>query len=108
MTTKTPTTSGISRLLAAAGFEKAVITNNSRHVKENTEGYHVRKSPGSVIVAHWTASVLPTMRTDAVVQAERMRERVMLEQYAQVIDAAGFVTEVTALQSLIVTTRTEG
>ena len=40
---KTPTASGISRLLAAAGFERAVMTNNSQRVKEHTEGFHVRE-----------------------------------------------------------------
>jgi hypothetical protein len=102
---KTPTASGISRLLSAAGFDRAVITNNSRYHKEHTEGFHVRKHPGSVLVAHWSASVSPSARTVAFVQAERRSERVRLEQYAQVIDDAGFCTEITASQSLIVTAK---
>ena len=100
---KPPTPQGISALLERAGFGKAAVTNNSRYHKENSEGYHVRKYPGSVLVAHWSASVPPTMQTTAFVQAERRNERVMLERYAQVIDAAGFCTEITASQSLIVT-----
>jgi predicted membrane metal-binding protein len=105
MTPKTPTASGISRLLAAAGFPKAVVTNNSRHHKEHTGGFHARKYPGSVLVAHWSASVPPSSRTTEFVQAERRSERVMLEQYAQAIDAAGFRTEITASLSLIVTSQ---
>lgn len=100
MPAKTPTASGISRLLAAAGFDRAVVTSNSRHHKENTEGFHVRKGPADVIVTHWPASMPPSARTSAYAEQERRHVRVMLEHYAHVIDDAGWRVELTALQTL--------
>jgi hypothetical protein len=98
----TPTPQGISALLRKAGFEKAVITNNSRYVKENTEGFRVHKLAGDVIVNHWPASVPLTARTTASAQAERAHEREMLQRYAEVIRAAGWRVKESALRNLIV------
>lgn len=98
---KSPTPQGISALLKRAGFDKAVVTNNSRYVKENTAGFHVGKYVGGeVIVNYWPASVLPTARTTAYVEQARRHERVMLEQYAHAIDEAGWRVELTTLRNL--------
>lgn len=105
---KTPAASGISRLLAAAGFEKAVMTNNSRHVKEHTEGFHVRTGPGYIIVTHWPASTPPTARTTALAQDERRRQMEMLQCYEADIAVAGWDTDLKAsLMTLTVYAKAE-
>jgi hypothetical protein len=53
---KTPSASGISRLLAAAGFARAVETRKSRNVYENTAGFHVKTRAGTVLVNYWADS----------------------------------------------------
>jgi hypothetical protein len=78
MTTKTPTASGISLLLAAAGF--------ARVGGRDTEGFSAGKvyqGEGIVRVRHWFAAGGGT-------DAER---RAHLERYALVITAAGYIAE---------------
>jgi hypothetical protein len=104
---KPPTPQGISALLKRAGFEKAIVTNNSRYVKENTEGFHVGKFPGGVVVTHWTKSAPPSERTTAHVQAERERERGMVTRYAEAIRLAGWRVKESAIGHLVVDTHPE-
>ena len=103
MTTKTPTASGVSRLLAAAGFPKSVMTNSSRHHKEHTEGFHVKTFLGEVIVTWWHDS---SRNLFGQHEEDIVRGREMQAQYAEAIRAAGWpVREKTG--SLIVTAKTE-
>jgi hypothetical protein len=97
---KTPTASGISRLLAKAGFERAVETRKSRNAYENTAGFHVKARLGTVLVNHWDDSgVMPTPETIAAA-------REMLACYAEDIRAAGWAVE-DRNHMLIVTAKAE-
>ena len=73
---KTPTASGISRLLAKAGFRRGVTA-----MRGGTSGYVVTAwGPGDVRVRYHSLTMLST--------AERRYE--MLHQYAEVLEAAGY------------------
>jgi hypothetical protein len=85
---KTPTASGISRLLAAAGFERAKVTSKGRNQYANTAGFHVKARLGNeVLVNHWGDSAeMPSGAT-------RDAGRQMLIRYGDVIRAAGWPVE---------------
>jgi hypothetical protein len=78
---KTPTASGISRLLAAAGFERAVIS-----IRGGTSGFQVTKcrtrEDGVKVRQYFQLSGT---------SLERYRD--MLRRYAKAIEAAGYCTE---------------
>jgi hypothetical protein len=81
MTGKTPTASGISRLLAAAGFERAVIS-----IMGGNSGFQVTKCKaregGVKVRQYFYLGGVPD---------ERYRE--MLRRYAKAIEGAGYCTE---------------
>jgi hypothetical protein len=104
--TKTPTPQAVSAFLRKAGFEKAVMTNNSRHHKEHTGGFHARKNPGGVIVAHWTQTVPMSARTREFVERERSQERVMLMRYAGALESSDWAIDLTTY-GLVVTAKEE-
>ena len=98
---RNPTASGISRLLAAAGFERSESSaTRIKGYRRYSEGYSVAKwdDYGSVEVT-WHRGLLPSS------EATEIRTRT-LASYIEAINAAGFSVR---LQSdrLIVTTRTE-
>jgi len=60
-------------------------------------------------VNHWSASSLPTSRTTDDAQRERKRQLEMLQQYEEVITAAGWCTKLTtSLMNLTVYAKAEG
>jgi hypothetical protein len=88
--TKTPTASGISRLLAAARFERAVVK-----MRGGASGFRVSNAdPGAVWVWHY--SMLGTSRN---------REAEKLAKYATVITDAGYAVETYTSDRLIVTAK---
>jgi hypothetical protein len=81
MTTKQPTAQGISRLLAAAGFERSQRSSSRiRGYPRYSEGYKVESYVDRVVVRHTTGTFLDTSQ----------RERDMLAQYAEAIRAKGW------------------
>lgn len=88
MTTKPPTPQTISRLLAQAGFRRAVF---GRH--NGGSGFRVMAHDGAVRVGHifWMGAGTPTSRY-----------QIELEKYAKAIADAGYQTEITG-RDLIVT-----
>lgn len=99
---KPPTPQGISVLLRKAGFEKSVVTRNTRHHKAHTAGYHVTTIMGEVRVNWWPE----TDDSAAAHQAAIPKGREMRARYADVIAAAGWaVTE--KMHTLIVTAKPE-
>lgn len=109
MTTTPPTVQGINRLLAQAGFEQAVVTDNSRYHKAHTGGFRVAKYPGGVIVNWWSDTTGPaTSRTAARAGQERLTQREMIQRYAEVIEASGWSVKVTlSLGTVTVYPKTE-
>ena len=102
MTAKTPTASGISRLLAKAGFERSTSSaGRIRGWRNYSEGYSATKwdDSGTVAVSYSRGLKLPS-------EADRIRSG-MLADYARVIEAAGYSTE-TRNGRLIVTTGKAG
>ena len=77
MTAKTPTASGISRLLAAAGFTRAVVK-----LRGGTAGFdvHTYYSTGAVRVEHYSN----TMSTSGGYS------EVKLDAYARTLTEAGY------------------
>jgi hypothetical protein len=96
VTTKAPTASGISRLLAAAGFERAAI-----RLRGGNSGFQVTKcrTRNDAVKVH---QYFQLSATDS--PAERYRG--MLRRYAKAIEAAGYGTEVYTYH-LIVTAKAE-
>ena len=94
MTTKTPTASGISRLLAAAGHPRAVIA-----IQGGASGFQVttcNSRAGAVKVRqYFLASGAPENR-----YGDRLR------RYAKAIEAKGYATEAYTYH-LIVTAKAE-
>lgn len=99
--TRTPTPQGISALLRRAGFERSVMTRNSRHHKEHTAGYHVKAFMGEVVVNWWPE----TDHSAEAHQAAIPEGREMRARYAEVITAAGW-TVIEKPHNLIVTAAT--
>ncbi|HEV2451632.1 MAG TPA: hypothetical protein VGS62_06880 [Streptosporangiaceae bacterium] len=100
---KPPTASGISRLLAGAGFEKsAPKPSRIKGMQEWSAGYHVAASllPGCVLVEHRVNSLHLRSASRATVEAERRAA------YAGAITAAGWNVESTE-HALIVTAKAE-
>jgi hypothetical protein len=97
-----PTPQAISWLLKCAGFERAVITNNSRHHKEHTAGFRIMVIAGHVCVTWWADNRdLASQRADAV-QQQVEDGRAMRARYAKAIADAGWPVQ-ERLHSLIVT-----
>jgi hypothetical protein len=110
MTPRTPTASGISRLLAGAGFERATLQpptgkrwdgRPDSRTRKRLAGFEVRADGGGVSVIWRPGS--------SVGNLDRMNEdrEVQLRCYASALVAAGYSVE-TALSPprLIVTART--
>ena len=102
-TSKTPTASGISRLLAAAGFERSETRSTAiKGWHEWSAGYKVSKDyDGCVQVEHRTSS----LRSRAPGRAEE--EAARIAEYAETITKAGYGVSVKAGNSprLIVTAK---
>ena len=97
---RSPTPQGISALLRRAGFERSVMTRNSRHHKEHTAGYHVKAFMGEVVVNWWPETDYSAEAHEAAIPVGReMRAR-----YAKAIAAAGWPV-VEKPHTLIVTAR---
>ena len=100
-TTKTPTASGISRLLASAGFERS--TSSATRIKgwrNSSEGYTVSGyGPGEVCVEHKTGY-------DRGPNAQKRREET-LGEYAKAITDAGYAVTTGVYGRLIVTAKAE-
>lgn len=94
---KTPSASGISRLLAAAGFERSTSIGNG----VMSAGFEVTIAPdaGTVWVGRNTRLMQPPKQA-----ADRRRRE--LAAYAAVIASAGYATEVGEYR-LIVTAKAE-
>ena len=101
MTAKTPTASGISRLLASAGFERS--TSSATRIKgwrNSSEGYTVSGyGPGEVCVEHKTGY-------DRGPNAQKRREET-LGEYAKAITDAGYAVTTGVYGRLIVTAKAE-
>ena len=82
MTTKTPTASGISRLLAKAGFERATYKNGC----VDRAGF-VATEAGSGV------GVRVEHDTFLVYQSAGTRRQAMLDRYAKTITGAGWAAE---------------
>lgn len=85
MTPKTPTASGISRLLAKAGFERSESsTTRIRGWRCHTPGFIAEgRGPGVVRVHHTSGKFWPT-------DADRANSRELEDQYAKTITEAGY------------------
>jgi hypothetical protein len=88
---KTPTASGISRLLAAAGFERAVIS-----IRGGNSGFKAEKCR--------TRENAVKVRAYFQIRASDESYRATLRRYAKAIEAAGYSTEATTYY-LIVTVK---
>jgi hypothetical protein len=89
VTTKTPTTQGISALLRKAGFEKSVShASRVRGWRNHSWGYVVQRGDeeGAVRVYHQTASF-------RVLDAERQQVTEQQDRYADAIEAAGYAAK---------------
>lgn len=93
MTPKTPTASGISRLLATAGFTRAVSK-----LRRGVSGYSVSKyGAGPEVEVRYSSVTMGTSMTQRLAQ---------LTRYARAIDAAGYAVEMRPeLPRLIVTAK---
>ena len=100
MTSKTPTASGISRLLAKAGFEK------SESSATRIRGYR-RRSYGYVVqgCGHGEVSVRHTSGQFAPADEDRADSRRTEDSYAATIEAAGYAVRRDDYLSLIVTAK---
>ena len=92
MTAKPPTPQGISALLRKAGFERSEVTsmharNWGRSYREYSDGYQVRKSPGSVTV---------TRRPRDVATRDEW-----LTKYAEAISGAGYEAFIDAFDVIV-------
>ena len=104
MTTKQPTASGISRLLAKAGYERSESSaTRIKGWRNSSEGYVVgTQDPGCVRVEYKTGY-------DRGPNAAKRRDE-MLAEYAGFLTAAGYSVErdeTWALPRLIVTAKAE-
>jgi len=108
VTSKTPTASGISRLLATAGFERSTSSaGRIRGWRNHSEGYSVTgQDPGRVRIEHKTGF-------DRGPNSAARRER-MLGEYAAALTTSGYSVERDeswagpgTFTGLIVTARTE-
>lgn len=91
---KTPTPSGISRLLAAAGFTRAIPK-----LRGGASGFGVSKLAADAVEVRYSSITMGTSNERRLTQ---------LAKYAEAIEAAGFAVKTdTALPRLIVTTKTE-
>ena len=103
---KTPTASGISRLLAGAGFERS--TSSPSRIKgwrNYTEGFSVIKDyvagVGDCITVSWNRGFHPASDAARIRPGE-------LAAYAEAITAAGYSARVQAARDrVIVTTKAE-
>jgi hypothetical protein len=83
----------INRLLAQAGFQRAVVTGSGRH-PANTEGFAVGKYPGGVIVNWWPDTTVVAGRTAEQVDQERRTQLEMIRRYAEAIEGAGWSVKI--------------
>jgi len=100
-TPKTPTASGISRLLAKAGFEKSESSaTRIRGYRRSSEGFIVAQ-PTAVgeVEVRYTRGFLPQS------EADRIRPG-MLADYAEAITGAGYSVE--TRDNLLIVTAKEG
>jgi len=89
VTSKTPTASGISRLLAAAGHTRAVVK-----MRGGRSGFAVTSSVHEGIVTVRHCAMLGTSRSAE--QYEQWHER-----YAKTIAAAGYATDIDDLGVIV-------
>lgn len=97
---KTPTASGISRLLATAGFERSELsTTRIRDYRRRTYGYIVQGcGPGEVTARHTSGQFAPS-------DEDRADSRRTEDSYAATIEAAGYTVRRDDYLSLIVTAK---
>lgn len=86
---KQPTPQAVSRLLAAAGFGRAVTG------RMGVPGFRVRAEGPRVLVS-WYPGSLPVYATDAQRQAREATGQAMAGTYAQAMERAGYATRVDA------------
>jgi hypothetical protein len=93
MTAKIPTASGISRLLAAARFDRSEVISRARLHHRRTAGFHVR-GDGNAVYVGWRPKT--PLVTPSASQAERDRQRAleMAQEYAEALTAKGWPAEV--------------
>ena len=103
MTTKTPTASGISRLLAKAGFERSESSaSRVKGWRHRSEGFIAEgRGPGVVRLHHTSGQFRPT-------DADRANSRSLEDQYAEKIREAGYAVARDEWGELRVTAKAEG
>ena len=101
-TPKTPTASGISRLLASAGFERSESSaTRIKGYRRSSEGFIAEgRGPGVVRVHHTSGEFRPT-------DADRANSRTLEDQYAEKIREAGYAVDRDEWSGLRVTAKTE-
>jgi hypothetical protein len=89
---KPPTAQGISRLLAAAGFERSATLSRASLHHRHTAGFYVR-GPGSEVHVRWRPQT--PLLTPSAAQAERNRAtaRARLAELAEAIRAKGYTVK---------------
>lgn len=93
MTPKTPTASGISRLLAKLDFERSEVLSHATLNHRYTAGFYVRGDGNAVYVGYRNKTPLVSLSAS---QAERNKQTTldMVQKYAEALSAAGWPAEV--------------
>jgi hypothetical protein len=94
---KTPTASGISRLLAKAGFERSEripgVRNWGRGNGGYTAGFHVR-GDGQAVYVGWRNKTPLVSRSALQAERDKRTAAEMAERYAEALVEAGWPAEV--------------
>jgi len=105
---RTPTTQGISRLLANAGFERSAQLSRATLNHRYTAGFHVR-SDGQAVYVGWRNKT-PLISPSALqVERDKRAALEMVQQYAGTLSTLGWQAEVIHLNGPLarVTAKTE-
>jgi hypothetical protein len=93
MTPKTPTASGISRLLASLGFERSEVLSRASLNHRYTAGFHVR-GDGQAVYVGWRFKTPLVSRSAQQVERDKATALEMVQKYADALNAAGWPAEV--------------
>ena len=88
MTTKTPTASGISRLLAKS-FERSEVLSQATLNNRHTAGFHVR-GDGQAVYVGWRNKTPLVSRSALQAERDKATALEMVQQYADALNAAGW------------------